>query len=76
MNKKGITLLSLVATVVIMLLLAGVTFGAIRGGLFSYAGKAKTGTEESSIKQGIQQAFILAKGDSKTNKVSEQNMQH
>ena len=74
-RHKGITLMALIITIVIMLILATVTIGAINGGLFDYAGKAKTQAEETSIKEGIQKAYILAQTTSKTNKVKEANMQ-
>ena len=74
-NNKGITLMALIITIVIMLILATVTIGAINGGLFDYAGKAKTGAEEATIIEGIQKAYILAQTTSKTNKVKEADMQ-
>ena len=74
-RHNGITLMALVITIVIMLILATVTIGAINGGLFSYAGKAKTGAEEATIIEGIQKAYILAKGESNTNWVTEAQMQ-
>ena len=74
-RHKGITLMALIITIVIMLILATVTIGAINGGLFSYAGKAKTGAEEATIIEGIQKAYILAQTTSKTNKVKEADMQ-
>ena len=74
-RHKGITLMALIITIVIMLILATVTIGAINGGLFSYAGKAKTGAEEATIIEGIQKAYILAKGESNTNWVTEAQMQ-
>lgn len=75
-NKKtGITLVALVITIVIMLILASVTIGAINGGLFEYAGKAKISTEESSKMEGIKESFILAKSKSKTGKVTTEDLQ-
>ena len=75
-NKKtGITLVALVITIVIMLILASVTIGAINGGLFEYAGKAKISTEESSKMEGIKESFILAKSKSKTGKITTKDMQ-
>ena len=75
-NKKtGITLVALVITIVIMLILASVTIGAINGGLFDYAGKAKTDTEETANKEGIQESYILAKGKSKTGRTTSTDMQ-
>lgn len=76
-NKKtGITLVALVITIVIMLILASVTIGAINGGLFDYAGKAKISTEESSKMEGIKESFILAKETSKTGRITATDMQH
>ena len=74
-RHKGITLMALIITIVIMLILATVTIGAINGGLFSYAGKAKTSAEETSTIEGIQKAYILAQTTSKTNKVKEEDLQ-
>ena len=45
-NKNGITLIALVITIIVMLILVGVTINmAINGGLFSYAGNAAHDTE-------------------------------
>ena len=75
MKNKGITLMALTATIVIMLFLLGVTFGAINGGLFENAGKAKRESYYSEIKASIKEAYIMAKGNTRTSKVSEQTMQ-
>ena len=48
-NKKGITLIALVITIIVMLILVAVTISmAINGGLFDYAGKA-TGDTKNEI---------------------------
>lgn len=75
-NKNGITLIALIITIVIMLILATVTIGAINGGLFDYAGKAKTDTEEVSKVTGIKESYILAKGESKTGRIITEDMQN
>ena len=72
---KGITLIALVITIVIMLILASVTIGAINGGLFEYAGKAKKDTEEVGRVTGIKESYIIAKGTSKTGKITVTDMQ-
>lgn len=54
-------------------MLAKVTIGAINGGLFDYAGKAKMSTEESSKKDGIKESFVLAK--SKTGEITTDDIQ-
>ena len=47
-NDKGITLIALVITIVIMLILASVSINmAVHGGLFSYAGRAASETNEA-----------------------------
>ena len=75
MKERGITLIALIITIIIMLILATVTIGAINGGLFEYAGRAKTEVEETSIKTAIGQSYVIAKRESRTNKVTEQELQ-
>lgn len=74
-SKKGITLIALILTIIIMLILATVTIGAINGGLFEYAGKAKKDTTVASEKSQIEMAYIIAKDLSKTGRVTESNLQ-
>lgn len=74
-KNRGITLVTLIITIVIMLILAAVSIGAINGGLFEYAGKAKKDTEEVSKVTGIKESYILAKGTSKTGRINDQDMQ-
>ena len=46
--EKGITLIALVITIIVMLILASVTISmAVNGGLFGYAGNAASQTEEA-----------------------------
>ena len=40
-KEIGITLIALIITIIIMLILATVTYGTINGGLFEYAGEAQ-----------------------------------
>ena len=69
-NDKGITLVVLVITIVLLLILASVTIGAINGGLFNYAGDAKNKAEQSGEITAIQTAFITATDNSKTGKIT------
>ena len=47
-GEKGITLIALVITIIVMLILAGVTITmAVNGGLFNYARNAARETEEA-----------------------------
>ena len=50
-TKKGITLIALVITIIVMLILVAVTISmAVNGGLFDYAGKA-TGDMQNEIEK-------------------------
>ena len=58
-KMRGITLIALIITIIVMLILAGVTVTtAINGGLFKQAQKAKTRHEEEYIKEQIQIALV------------------
>ena len=47
-TNKGITLIALVITIIVMLILVGVTISmAVNGGLFEYAGRAATKTNKA-----------------------------
>ena len=49
-RQKGITLIALIITIIVMLILVGVTISvALNGGLFDVAGKATSDTEKHSI---------------------------
>ena len=73
--NEGITLVVVVITVIVMLILATITIGAINNGLFENAGQAKLKTESQSEAQGILSAYAIAKDVSKTNKISESDLQ-
>ncbi|MCI8444198.1 MAG: type II secretion system protein [Clostridia bacterium] len=70
-NTKGITLIALVITIIVLLLLAGVTIVSLTGenGLLKNAGQAKEQTEQGKEKEQIklaytsQKAELLAKGE-------------
>ena len=55
-ENKGITLIALVITIVVLLILAGVTISTLTGdnGLLKKANEAKTASEESEIEEEIQ----------------------
>ena len=58
-KMRGITLIALIITIIVMLILVGVTVTtAINGGLFKQAQKAKTRHEEEYIKEQIQIALV------------------
>ena len=58
-KMRGITLIALIITIIVMLILVGVTVTtAINGGLLKQAQKAKTRHEEEYIKEQIQIALV------------------
>ena len=61
-EKKGITLIALVITIIVLLILAGVTIAALSGdnGILQNAAKAKEETEEAQEKEGIGIALLDA----------------
>ena len=63
MRNKGITLIALVVTVIILLILSGVTISAITGenGILKKAKLAKEISETSNEKESIEIAFMSAK---------------
>ena len=68
MNAKGITLIALVITIVVLLILAGISINMVLGdnGIVSKANKAKTETEYAEKKEqvstSIAEAYIDRKG--------------
>lgn len=55
-DKKGITLIALVITIIVLLILAGVTIATLTGdnGILSRAAEAKNKTEEAQEKEGLE----------------------
>ena len=81
MNKirgynNGITIISLVITIIIMLILASVTVNVvINGGLFNYAGKTKENIDITKERETLQEAILIAESQSKTGRVTVEEMQ-
>ena len=63
-TNKGITLIALVITIIVMLILVGVTISmAVNGGLFDYAGKATGETKNAlNAEQGLAKGGIEVDG--------------
>lgn len=69
-NNKGITLIALVLTVILMLILVGVVVTNVgHGRLFDHAGKAVKDTEKAQYLEALQIAILESKslGDIKIN---------
>ena len=73
-QNKAITLIALVITIIVLLILAGVTIATLTGdnGLLGKAGNAKIETEKAEIRETIELECISLEGDknlkSKTDK--------
>ena len=76
-QEKGITLLVLVITIIILLILAGITIGAITGdnGIIKNAGQAKEETEIANEKEIVEKATVQAMGNNKYGNIEESELQ-
>ena len=73
-NRSGITLISLVVTIIILLILAGISIGMLSGdnSIIKQAGNAKTQTDIAQEKEILEQATVVAMGKSKYGNVEKQ----
>ena len=64
-EKAGITLIALVITIILLLILAGITISAITGnnGIIGNAGKAKKEAEIANEKEIVEKATVQAMGN-------------
>ena len=67
-GQKGITLIALVITIIVMLILAAVSITmAVNGGLFNYARNAKTETEAArDAEQNLGSGYVSIGGTEKS----------
>ena len=72
-TQKGITLLALVITIVVLLILAGITINAITGdnGIIGNAGRAKEEAEIANEKEILEKATVQAMGNNKYGNIEE-----
>ena len=65
-NNKGITLIALVVTIIVLLILAGVSIAmlTVQNGILTQAQKAKTTTEDKSAEEKIKLAVMAARAQS------------
>ena len=70
-KEKGITLIALAITIIVLLILAGVTIATLTGdnGLLSKAGEAKNVADQANLEEEVQLALV----ESKTNKYFNHN---
>ena len=76
-KEQGITLLALVITIIVLLILAGITISAITGdnGIIGNAGKAKEETEIANEKEIVEKATVQAMGNNKYGNIEESELQ-
>ena len=74
--KRGITLIALVITIVVLLILAGVSIAMLTGenGLLNKATTAKTSTEIGEEKEKVELSAVKAMGDDKRGEITEENL--
>ena len=77
-GNKGITLMVLVITIIILLILAGITIGAITGenGIIKNAGQSKKQTEIANEKEIVEKATVEAMGKNKYGNIEEKELQN
>lgn len=76
-KQKGITMVVLIITIVIMLILVGATVTvSLNGELFDQTRKAKSNVEISNEKEIIQEAIIIAERKNKTGSITVENIQN
>ena len=75
-ENKGITLIALVITILILLILAGITIASLTGenGLINRAANAKEQTEIAQEKEILQQAALSVMGKSKSGYVDKADL--
>lgn len=75
-EENGITLIALIVTIIILLILAGITVAALTGdnGLIQNAGNAKEQTEIANEKEILEQAAIVAMGKNKRGNILKTNL--
>lgn len=76
-REKGITLIALVVTIIVLLILAGVTIATLTGdnGILNQAGNAKEQNEISNEKEVIEMATVQAMGKNKYGELEEGEFQ-
>lgn len=77
-GNKGVTLLALAITIIILLILAGITINAITGdnGLIKNAGNAKEQTEIDNEKEIVDTCTVQAMGGNKYGNITKEDLQN
>ena len=78
MKEKGITLIALIVTIIILIILAGITIGVLTGddGLIGNVNNAKEQTEIANEKEIVDRATINAMGNNPRGNIVEDELQN
>lgn len=78
LKQRGITLIALVITIIVLLILAGISIGALtgEGGIIGNAKNAKEETEIANEKEIIDKAVIMAMGENSRGNLVEEEFQN
>ena len=76
-KERGITLIAVIVTIIVLLILAGITVGVLTGdnGIIKNANKAKEETKIANEKEIIEKATVQAMGNNKYGNVEEDELQ-
>ena len=76
-QEEGITLLVLAITIIVLLILAGITISAITGdnGIIRNSGQAKEEMEIANEKEILEKAIVQAMGNNKYGNIVEEELQ-
>ena len=77
LKNSGITLIALVTTIIIILILSGITIATLNGdnGLIKNSGNAKEQTEISEEKEIVEMALVQAMGKNKYGNITKEGLQ-
>ena len=75
-NKNGITLIALVITIIVLLILAGVSIAMLTGknGILTQTQNAKNITEQANVKEKIDLSVVGARAQTNDGKLTEENL--
>ena len=76
-KNRGITLISLIVTIIVLLILAGISIATLNGdsGIIKKSKEAKEQTEISEEKEVVNRAIVQAMGNNKKGDLIESNLQ-
>jgi len=70
-SKKGITIVALIVTIVIMLILASITISAINGNLLNYTGQGKIKTEIIELNASLMKKLLISDNKKISGKIND-----